>query len=536
MTKAGNPPANLNSGYEILAQVSLGVRERINSYQTFLSIIEDEQRWGQLSLVDHRNLANRLGTKGLLGEGSALFTKKIRIKYRSDKGTVLNREVDLLLNSSKNDTLNEIFQSINNPEVATAFWKELGFGLISHIQKIFEVENESLEERLLCFSRQDLEAIDHQQAGFSVNLIPRFVRIPLHVLYTSIMEHSSMYPSLALQFHLDTYFNTKDNTAQELVRTLMSKSFAAILRKGGLSPQDVEEPDVKRNERHRYLTLSDDDSHLVALDENYVVVDKNYLQILEQRVEPQNQPDIDAVKADTTIERKVSVEGVAIKIDLTLDQILTDSFTVYVQNNPNQNLIWMPTVTKLSDAKRQQLQIYLNRIFDPRYLNRLSEYERSLISFWTQFAQQEYADPRIKKLLDALHIDENQFTQQVQLCFAARHKEIVEQNQDTVIKALTGNLMPTMLLNGTITPAQFVQNRYQQFQEILGYLYNFNLSETQAWIPSPYPVGAVLSLVNNMDQMLAAEGTLASLKPKLALAKQILYLMIDIDQQGCPRL
>ncbi len=499
-------------------------RSRMEQYQVFLGILNDEERWQQLSVVDHRNLVRKLGTHGLSNRGNPLLAKEINLKYEDERGGVRTRSFTLLLDSSKKENLNDIFSAVSHPEIRHVFEAQLAYQLLEHLDTIYSLGNDSLESRLICFSARELQDIDEQKQGFSANLIPRMIRIQLQALYSVILKYAPAYPSLTFQYLLDGYFLTHLIPTQSIIRILLTKSFAAILKNGGLHTQDLEQPDIPRNERDNYLTISDDDSLTLALlesgillDSGKAIVDQTYVKALERE-----------------LEEKEELLKQAQRGQLTLPKMLKDIFTTFLSDKSPDDFIWIPENFELDEDYRDDFEEYLGVISDPRYLSQVSEDEKHLTEYWATLAESEYTNPEVRESLKYIEIDNlDRFVRETQLRFAVRHKEIVDQNKQAVMDYMLKNMTPTLLVRGTITTPQLIRNRQDQVQTILGYVYNYlkgRRAKQKVWLPSPYPFGTMLNLIDFAKAQTQSDEVDPSLKHKYVLVHEILEQVFEREQ------
>ncbi len=503
------------------------IRARLEQYQVFLAILNDEKRWNDFSVIDHRNLARKLGTKGQLnGSHHHQLAKEIKLKYEDSKGVVRTCAFTLLLDATKNESLTQVFATISHPDIERVFREQLGYQLLEHIDSVYSLGNDSLETRLLCFSSTELEEISQQHQGFSINLIPRIIRLQLHNLYSIILKHAPYYPSLTFQYLLDRYFFQHESASERPTRILLTKSFAAILKSRGFSWQDLDHPDIPRNEREQYLTISDDDTLTLALlqsgvllDTGKTIVDETYVEELKRELEAKDQ----LIKQ-------------AQMVQLTMPKILNDVFSVFLENKSVDNYLWIPDNFELDEEQRDEVEQHLQIISQSSYQTQISTYERELTDYWLKLARDEYNNPKVQERLRLIEIiDIDDFVRETQLRFAARHKEITQQNQIAVMDYMLRNMTPTLLMRGTINTTQLIRNRPDQVQTVLSYVYNFlkstrGKSRKKIWLPSPYPMGTLVHLMQYAATQSQSKTLDPKIKYKYAMVKEILGHLYEVEQ------
>lgn len=561
-------PIHHSSYIEILSQTqnidNLDVRIRINLQEALIQFIKDENKWSTLPMLEQNRLLQKLATRS---QQHNLFSEVISIRCFDEKGNLITRQANLLLDTTRNQNLSKIFDQIVNQHVARAFYEQFYFGLVDHLDRLFTLEQKlmvledaetdnhmlpityfELQEDFLPLSQKDLQLIRDNGLGIMVQLIPRFLRMPLNRLYFTISRKTRDFPSLALQFYLDYYFSALENrdefaeSRRSLIRTFFTKAFYAIVRLGGLKMSHLELPEASRDERFQYITRRDDDdtrvlesSKALNLDTAEVIPVRDFAAIikeLEQLREKERQ-----------LKQRREVLGPAIKVELTLDKMLADIFQIcrdecavdiVDEADYFAKTLWIPQkLHPLTVWEREELSHYLDRVTDPEFVEVLPTREKEHIGYWESLAEAEATNEQTLAQLEALNYTEDiaTFKAELKIRLAERHQDIVEQNKEIIIKEISKHIT-RMLRYGSITAEMVVRDRYDAFAEnVLPYIYFFSLTNAKdemLWIPSPYPMSKLLYLIHQVESMVSLADSVT-----LALART---LMEEILQLECKKL
>ncbi len=546
---------------ELLCQTrstdDLDTRIRINLQESLIQFIKDEKKWTSLPIGEQNKLLQRLTTRS---NESNPFAERISVKCQDDKGNLITRQANLLLDATRNKNLSHIFDQIINQQIALVFYEQFCFGIVEHLEKLIDLESKvvtageaaesasamtmpihpvDLQDNLLPLSPRDLELIRENGLGIMINLIPRFLRLPLNKLYYAMAGRSTDFPSMALQFYLDGYYSTKrqrPNASPELeekIRTLFTKSFYAIIRLGGLSMEQLRLPEATRDERFQFLTVGDEDaSNLMG---SKILVP--YQQSIKQRLEK-------TLELERQLRQRREVKGPAVKVELDLERVMEDIFQIYRDQEGDESeteedfltrTAWLPESRPktLSDWDKQVLGQYLERVLEESYLNQISKRERRLIQRWTKMAETEFADERTYAQLEAIEMtDPHVFTHELRLRLAERHRVIMEQNREVVVEQVVKQIT-RMLRVGSITPEMVIRERYDSFhQDVLPYIYYFTVTNAKGetlWIESPYPLSKLAYLIERVETITREDGSPLADTPSLAIAKQLMEGLLQVE-------
>ncbi len=559
----GNVPALGKTGrfsyLELLCQThsvdDLDTRIRINLQESLIQFIKNEKKWTSLPIGEQNKLLQRLTTRS---NESNPFAERITVKCQDDKGNLITRQANLLLDATRNQNLSQIFDQIVNQQIALVFYEQFCFGIVEHLEKLIDLETKviaageestsmmvpihpiDLQDNLLPLSPQDLELIRENGLGIMINLIPRFLRLPLNKLYYAMAGRATDFPSMALQFYLDGYFSSKRHKIynspeiEEQIRTLFIKSFYAIVRLGGLSMEQLRQPEANRDERFEFFTLGDEETANLMGSKILIPYQESIRQRLERTQELERQ-----------LRQRRQVEGPAVKVELDLDQVMKDIFQIYreQQGAESENeadfltrTAWLPEVRlqTLSDWDKQVLEQYMERVLEPDYLEQISETEHQLIQQWFEIAAQEFQDERTYAQLEAIQLaDEEVFTHELLLRLVERHRHIMEQNRVVVVEQIVKQIT-RMLRVGSLTPEMVIRERYDSFhQDVLPYIYYFTVTNAEGetlWIESPYPLSKLVYLIDRVETMTQEDGSPLADSPSLAIAKQLMQELLYTER------
>lgn len=518
---------------------ALDPRVRLNLQQALLKFVKDETKWLALPPIEQRRLLKRLANR--MGQ-TMYFSETLTLPCPNERGELVPTQVSLLLDATRNDNLSRIFDQIVNPEIAITFHQEFCFGLLELIDGLVILEEKVLTHRnadfmegyllskilsesdvgLLPFSLEDLETIRESRVGIQIELIPRFLRLPLNRLYHAISSHSGDFPSLTLQFYLDRFFSTPvwkqrseaSSRREDYVRFLLAKSFYAVVRSGGLTMEQMELPQARRYCWSDHLTLRDDSSDSLDL-EAIKAEQESRFKRLQERLEL-----ISQIENQVVTQRR-ALSGPLTMVELTYDQILYDAVNFcheqeslqesMEEDSETSTCVWLPPLP-IPDLPPDltDLRAYLHEITDEPYLRRLPNGERETIEAWVSRVEAATTDPSIAKQLEALGETSERLQEDLLLLLASRHHGLVSQNVDTILSEISSHVTRMMHL-GTVTPHVVVQQRYSLLEEkLLPFVYYVADPKEDSWLPSPYPYGTLLFAIQQTHERQGADVSLAT--------------------------
>ncbi|NJK63962.1 MAG: hypothetical protein HC921_15905 [Synechococcaceae cyanobacterium SM2_3_1] len=539
----------------------LDTRIRINLQEALIRFIKDERKWSTLPFSEQTRLLQKLATRS---NESNPFSEEIIVKCQDERGKLVTRKAKLLLDTTRNKNLSSIFDQIINQHIALVFHEQFCFGLLDHLERLIALETKMIllsgdentnssviplsyldvQEDLLPLSTQDFEMIREKGLGIMIELIPKFLRLPLNKLYYAINQINHDFPSLALQFYLDTHFATKPNSSEDaiirqmLIRTFFTKAFYSIVRVGGLKIEHLSLPEASRSNRFQYFTGSDDDSvSLVNSEDGNTSLRDDFRALVAELQHRQQREQI--------LKQRRNIQGPSIKTELNLEKVLEDIFMVYCdqwtkeirdETEYLQRTLWLPLkFERLNEWDKQLLQQHLYRYTDEQYLALLTPQEQDLIQRWEAFARQEYANERTRAQVEAIgDIDEETFVLEVMLRFVSKHQWILEQHQELITEQVAKQVT-RMFRVGSITADMIIRDRYQSFQEdVLPYIYFCSVPTSRdepVWLESPYPLSKLLYLIDRVETMTGPEGTPLAEPATLSMAKALLVELFHVERE-----
>ncbi len=518
---------------ELLCQApsvaDLDPRVRLNLQQSLLQFVKDESKWLALPSIEQRRLLKQLTNR--MGQ-SMYFAETLTLPCLNDQGELVPTQVSLLLDATRNDKLSRIFDQIVTPEIATTFHQEFCFGLLDLIDDLITLEERVLGHRdgdpaqsylisqlfpegemgILPFSIADLEIIQRSRFGIQVELIPRFLRSPLNRLYGAISSTSREFPSLTLQFYLERFFSTPgwkhriDSSPhrEDYIRTLLTKSFSAIVRSGGLSLHELELPQASRLSWFDYLTTEDDSSAALDLKQAIAQHQSRY-QLLQERLTLLSQ-----VNSRVVAQRRMPT-GPLTLVELTYDQVLHEALDCCLEQaaDGSDAPAWIPLSTDRVFPLEESLT-YLEGVTSETYLARLPDKEQALIRGWISMVETVIADPSLAQQMEALEETPDHLKTDLLVLLAERHRWIVSQNTSTILSIISSHVSRMMHL-GTVTPQVVVERRYPLLKEkLLPFVYYIPDAEESSWLTSPYPFGTFLHTIEAADEIQDGNSALAA--------------------------
>ncbi len=533
----------------------LDTRARINLQQELIDFLKDPDKWLYLSRAEQRKLLYRLRPQQKM---ATAFTSAVKIKCFDDEGSIVTKDVILQLDANRNRNLELLFNQIINPDIASIFFEEFCFGLLELIDKLIHIQSVTLHslDALLTeqnqadlrlyfpFSAQELTVVHDSGNGFEIQLIPRFLRLPLNKLFYAVKRAAPDFPSLVLQFYLDQYFlsdywikkyqGTEDNA--RVIRIFLAKAFHAIHRASGLTTEHLDLPEANHTNRFQYLTITDEDTALLfsqesSLNPAQLELRDKFKQFLAQPEPPED-----------TKQRRV-VTGPSVKVELTLEKVLEEVFTdysdryqVHWKSHDFTRPIWLPqenTLGTLSLVERQALKEHLTEVMRADYQSQLATSEVYLLHLWTEMAEKEYENEATHSQLKALGVSKYHFSEELMLLLAKQHRTLVSQNAVDVVKGIVQHLT-LMVRLGTLSLEMLIQQRYDRISsDVLPYLYHVRVPNQQGdlvWQPSPYPFGTMLYVLKVLPDLMQTE-TEQTDQTSINLARNLLQVLCNFERK-----
>jgi hypothetical protein len=532
------------------------VRERLFLQERLIEFILDENNWSELLPSEQSRLLQKLSTRD---NSSNPFARPITFQSRDEKGHLIVRKANLLLDTSRNQHLGQIFDQAVDSAIGEVIETQLDRGLLDLMARLLHYQDGvqqimrrqasatpladdvlGLMEDVLPLSPEDLRFIQRNQIGIQVPLVPQCLRSPLNRIYEVICEKAPQFSSLAFQFHLQQRIGQqRQSEIWTLMLGFISKAFYAVARKQGLSADDLCAPEASWFDRLQYLTEGDESSSALLPGHESGEIGTGLEQVKRELVR---------LRRETAqIRQRYQVQGLSVTVDLTLEQILSDIFgdqrrqlqelAAGSEQEYQRLTLWLPTEVKPLAAS--ELENFIQHAeWIAGKTEELSIEENSWLQQWTSLGQQEANDSRTQAQLASIGMsDPEAFPRVIQAYLAKQHQEILQQHIDQVI-TLACKQVTRLVLNGTLDARSLTRKRYAHFaEEILPYLYFYeSVSSTGeiVWIPSPYPLSKLHYALDLIQAQL--EGAIPPLQDaaRLAKAQEMLdeLLLILLEPEG----
>ncbi len=557
---------------EILSQANsleeLDVKSRLRLQEALVAFLRDQEKWSLLPPGEMEQLLKRLTTQPIQFSS---FRESLEISYQNQEGENIIKKLSLDFDTVRNKGLGSLLEQIVNQQIAVIFQENFCLGLIDHLQRLISMELElkeldeqsleedykqvqeghtlsfghiNLEDRLPSLSPQDIYFIRRENLGIMVQLIPKFVRLPLNKLYYSIIHRAPRFPSLTLQFYLGQYLSARLPSeasqytvlSQQLIQTFFTKAFYGIHRLGGLTVQDLNQPEAKRFERFQYITINDEDPTPVI---RLVSTGVERLGQVKQKLER-----LRRIEEDIRNLKKRQY-ALLMERDITLESTLEDFFNHYreriemgeEETEPLHSLslnLWLPQyIFPLAPWDRENLEEHLRMLMTEETLSSFPKYERELIESWDSLAEEAIQLERTVAFLERINYPSLEaFRQEILLRLAQQQKLIIEQNIQLILDRI-GQQITRMYRLGSLTPATLVKQRYKDLQvHVLPYIYYFETLDPQqncVWIRSPYPFAKLIYLIRLLENpscssSIEIKGNSVDLSISLELLRELLSI------------
>jgi hypothetical protein len=180
--------------------------------------------------------------------------------------------------------------------------------------------------------------------------------------------------------------------------------------------------------------------------------------------------------------------------------------------------VWVPRTSYLDEKERDELTEHLRLITSEAYLVSVPSAEATLIGYWRVLADSFYNQWVLNqyKQLQSYGVDLEQqgiqilererFLDEVQLRFAARHREIVTQNVEKITQIVVDSLAKRVALNTgqqsfqamrakltTVLDMDISRKDVGEVKRLIDYFTDVFLGKREE-LRSPYPVGTILQV------------------------------------------
>jgi hypothetical protein len=540
------PPHLTQASSPVPAEVYL---QDLNEKQFLASLgalILRQEAWSCFSLPETSRLLRPLQICPALTGTSVLAqnaTAEITYKFLMADGRVGTMTGLISLEDFRGDKLKRVYDRLHIPKLIDKFMESVVTQVIDHLKPVFaREEDESLWQETIIFLPRDLHHESFRIRGLRQEAIPRGFLPHLQRIYEVITTESQDFPNLSFQLCLRAYLDHNEIKNRELLSLLLSKYFYTLFRQGGASENLTALPSVlssgsgklRRRALANLLTLDNDSSlSLEAAGFGQELLDRylkeeethtqNELEDLRKNVKEAQAEIIQAKRIIAQFREEEKQELIRRISDpdkfliLAINQLFEDIFNSLPGGvHSEYGVVWIPKTSYLDESKRDSLLEHLDKVTQDAYLLKISYTESTVISYWKVLAESFYHQwilNQYRRLqdynltpeeLDISILPEERFVSEVQLRFAARHLEIVQQNTLEIIHIVVDRLAQRVSINTSQQTLQAMQNKLalmlgmhisqNDIQEIKHLAEHFTdtFVGRKEKVKSPYPAGTLL--------------------------------------------
>ncbi|MGQ9837774.1 MAG: hypothetical protein ACUVRV_07345 [Cyanobacteriota bacterium] len=521
-------------------------------------VILNQSAWSCFSISETSRLLRPLkicpeltGTPVLSREATA----EIVYKFLLSNGRIGTMKGTISIEDFRGDQLRSIYEQLHIEKLIPTFTESIVIQIIDHLKPIFARDSdELLWQETFFFTAQDLRQEEFVLRGLRPEAIPRSFRPHLQRVYEKIMQACRSLPNIAFQLCLRAYLEYNEIKNKHLLATLLSKYFYTLYRIGGLSHLEKWAPlevgslcssnhKVRVRALSRLLTMDNDsDDPLVSAGETGLadsyfsgvreasraetsmeMVSAEEIQKLRQDVEIAR---IEMTQAQRLVEQYQEAEKQELFKRLQdSDKFLLFSIHRFFENifsslpievKSEYGAVWVPRTPYLDEKEREQLTEHLHLITGETYLLSIPFNEATIIGYWRVLADSFYNQWVLHqyKQLQGYGVDlesnginvlaRERFLEEVQLRFAARHREIVDQSVEKITQIVVDSLAKRVAINtsqqtfqamranlATVLDMDISRKDVREVKRLIDYFTDVFLGKREE-LRSPYPVGTIL--------------------------------------------
>ncbi len=517
-------------------------------------VVLNQSAWSCFSISETSRLLRPLqicpqltGTP-ILSQGA---TAEIVYKFLLSNGRIGTMKGLISIEDFRGERLRSIYEQLHIEKIVDTFTELIVVQIIDHLKLIFARDlDEPLWQEAFFFTAQDLRQEEFLLRGLRPEAIPRSFRPHLQRVYEKIMATCRSLPNIAFQLCLRAYLEYNEIKNKHLLATLLSKYFYTLYRIGGLSDLqnwDPIEVGSLRSSSHRVrvralsrlLTMDNDsDEPLVGvggtgLAGSYFsgLWETSAIEMVSTEEIHKLRQDVETVREEMTQAQQLVAryqeeekqellkrlqdadKFLLFSIHQFFDNVF-GSLPIEVKNEYGDT--WVPRSSYLDEKERDNLLKHLRLITDETYLVSIPITEATLIGYWHVLADSFYHQWVLNqyKQLQGYGIDLEQsgipimererFLEEVQLRFAARHREITEQNVERITRIVVDSLAKRVAINTsqqsfqamrakltTVLDMDISRRDVGEVKRLIHHFTDVFLGKRQE-LPSPYPVGTIL--------------------------------------------
>jgi hypothetical protein len=480
-------------------------------------------------------------------------TAEIVYKFLTRDGRIGTMKGLISIESFRSERLYSVYEQLRIEKVIPVFSESVVVQIVDQLRPIFARDlDELLWQESFYFTPQDLRQPEFWLRGLRPEAIPRRFRPHLQRVYSHIMGVCRSLPNIAFQLCLRAYLEYNDVKNHHLLALLLSKYFYTLYRIGGLDGWESRDPVevgslCSSNRRARLRALS----HLLTLDNDSdeplaslgspgpggsyfsgewepaasEVPSTEEIEKLRQDVEAARSQAAEAQQlvAQYQEEKKQELlnrlqdpkKFLLFSLHQFFDTLLV---SLPVEVKSEYGSAWVPRTSYLDEKDRDNLTEHLHWITSEAYLLSIPFAESTIIGYWRVLADSFYSQWILNqyKQLQSYGVDleqqgiqileREQFLHEVQLRFAARHREIVTQNVEKISQILVDSLAKRVALNTsqqsfqamrakltTVLDMEISRKDMGEVRRLIDYFTDVFLGK-QEELRSPYPVGTILQV------------------------------------------
>lgn len=480
-------------------------------------------------------------------------TAEVVYKFLLSDGRIGTMKGLISIEDFRSERLRSVYDQLHIEKIIPVFTESVVVQIIDHLKPIFARDlDELLWQESFYFTPQDLRQQEFLLRGLRPEAIPRSFRPHLQRVYTQIMKVCRSLPNIAFQLCLRAYLEYNEVKNRHLLALLLSKYFYTLYRIGGLdgweSGDPVELGSLRSSNRQarlqalaRLLTLDNDsDAPLVGIGGSGLGGSYFSGEREPTGVEMVSSEEIEKLRQDVEVARGQIAEAQQLvaqyqeeKKQELLNRLqdpgkfllfsIHQFFDTLFGSLPGEvkseyGAVWVPRTSYLDEKERDELTEHLRLITSEAYLVSVPSAEATLIGYWRVLADSFYNQWVLNqyKQLQSYGVDLEQqgiqilererFLDEVQLRFAARHREIVTQNVEKITQIVVDSLAKRVALNTgqqsfqamrakltTVLDMDISRKDVGEVKRLIDYFTDVFLGKREE-LRSPYPVGTILQV------------------------------------------
>lgn len=480
-------------------------------------------------------------------------TAEVVYKFLLSDGRIGTMKGLISIEDFRSERLRSVYDQLHIEKIIPVFTESVVVQIIDHLKPIFARDlDELLWQESFYFTPQDLRQQEFLLRGLRPEAIPRSFRPHLQRVYTQIMKVCRSLPNIAFQLCLRAYLEYNEVKNRHLLALLLSKYFYTLYRIGGLdgweSGDPVELGSLRSSNRQarlqalaRLLTLDNDsDAPLVGIGGSGLGGSYFSGEREPAGVEMVSSEEIEKLRQDVEVARGQIAEAQQLvaqyqeeKKQELLNRLqdpgkfllfsIHQFFDTLFGSLPGEvkseyGAVWVPRTSYLDEKERDKLTEHLRLITSEAYLVSVPSAEATLIGYWRVLADSFYNQWVLNqyKQLQSYGVDLEQqgiqilererFLDEVQLRFAARHREIVTQNVEKITQIVVDSLAKRVALNTgqqsfqamrakltTVLDMDISRKDVGEVKRLIDYFTDVFLGKREE-LRSPYPVGTILQV------------------------------------------